>query len=690
VLEAPRDAARRVPAWAWLTGIVALSTAARYALGRHIVAPWIMVDELIYSDLAKSFADTGRFLIRGEETGAYGFVYPLLISPAWAIFDSMPTVYGAAKAINALVMSLAAVPAYFLARRVLSRPWALFGAALTVSVPPMLYTGMLMTENVFYPVFLLVALAMVVWLERPSAMRLTMLLAATLLAFLTRAQAIAFLPAFLTAPFFVSGRRALREFAPIYVLTAVGAIGLFVVQLGRGSSVLGILGAYEVAGRTTYTAGDVLLWLFRHWSELVLALGVVPFAALVLLALTARGLPRPERAFVAAAVTLSFWFVLVVATFASKQVLRVEERDMFYVTPLFLVALLLWVERGAPRPRSAALAAAGTAALLPALFPYSELIGLPAVSDTPTLLPLWSLGDSGIGIDNIWIVVALGSFAAALLFVLVPARYAIVLPVLVLAYFAVIQQPIEAKWRSVSVLNLFAGITAPNRNWIDRKVGHDADVAVIWSGNTDRYSIWENEFFNRSLRRFYYTSAPLSGDLPEQPLEIDRDTGLMRGRDGMVVRASYVLTDGSVALDGRVIQEDARKGMLLYRVNGRLRQLSRVEGLFPQDTWSGKRVTYTRLACRGGRLAVELQSDPALFAKPNTVVAQVGGRVVGRAVVGPLDKKVLTVPLEREGSTCTVRFTVERTAVPDEVTNGANSDPRPLGIHFNRFRFLRS
>ena len=38
----------------------------RYALGRGTVAPWIMVDELVYSELAKSFADAGRFLIRGE------------------------------------------------------------------------------------------------------------------------------------------------------------------------------------------------------------------------------------------------------------------------------------------------------------------------------------------------------------------------------------------------------------------------------------------------------------------------------------------------------------------------------------------------------------------------------------------------------------------------------------------------
>jgi hypothetical protein len=47
-----------------VAGIVVVSAAVRFWLGRRMVAPWIMVDELIYSELAKSFAEHGRFLIR--------------------------------------------------------------------------------------------------------------------------------------------------------------------------------------------------------------------------------------------------------------------------------------------------------------------------------------------------------------------------------------------------------------------------------------------------------------------------------------------------------------------------------------------------------------------------------------------------------------------------------------------------
>src|SRR5262245_40434163 len=145
---------RAVPVWVWLVGLVVVSTLIRYALSRRAVAPWIMIDELIYSELAKSFAATGHFMILDHASNVYEYVYPLLLSPAWAIFHAVPKAYDAAKAINAVVMSLAAVPAYFLARRVLGTWLSLAAAALAVSVPSMVYTATLMTENAFYPLFL--------------------------------------------------------------------------------------------------------------------------------------------------------------------------------------------------------------------------------------------------------------------------------------------------------------------------------------------------------------------------------------------------------------------------------------------------------------------------------------------------------------------------------------------------------
>ena len=80
------------------------------------------------------------------------------------------------------------------------------------------------------------------------------MLGATLLAYLTRAQAVAILPALAVAPFLVSGRRALREFRWFFAAGAGAVLLVVAVQLARGASVFGVFGAYEVAGTSSYTA----------------------------------------------------------------------------------------------------------------------------------------------------------------------------------------------------------------------------------------------------------------------------------------------------------------------------------------------------------------------------------------------------------------------------------------------------
>ena len=80
-------------------GILLLALIVRFVLARRIVTPWIMVDELIYSELAKSFSDGGDFLLRDLPSGFYALAYPAVISPAW-LAGPVDTSYGLAHAIN--------------------------------------------------------------------------------------------------------------------------------------------------------------------------------------------------------------------------------------------------------------------------------------------------------------------------------------------------------------------------------------------------------------------------------------------------------------------------------------------------------------------------------------------------------------------------------------------------------------
>ena len=69
-------AAGRVPAWTWLAVIVIASALFRFQLSRDSPGPWIFVDELIYSELAKSLAAGGDLHLRDVPAGGYGVVYP--------------------------------------------------------------------------------------------------------------------------------------------------------------------------------------------------------------------------------------------------------------------------------------------------------------------------------------------------------------------------------------------------------------------------------------------------------------------------------------------------------------------------------------------------------------------------------------------------------------------------------------
>src|SRR3989442_6395732 len=197
-------------------------------------------------------------------------------------------------------MSLTAIPVYFLARRVLAPVPSLFAALLAFAAPSLMYTGTLMTETVFYPIFACVALALVLALERPTIQRQLVLLALCLLAFLTRSQAIVLVPAVATAPLLLTwlDRRRLRmlaDFRVLYGALVAAVVGVLAVQLLRGHSPFDVLGSYSVTGHTTYRPDQVLKWVLFHVAELDLYLGIAPFAALLLLTLVGRSLDRPLR-----------------------------------------------------------------------------------------------------------------------------------------------------------------------------------------------------------------------------------------------------------------------------------------------------------------------------------------------------------------------------------------------------------
>jgi len=692
-----RPSLGRVPVWAWLAAIVGLSALFRSVLVRGIVAPFIIVDEILWSEVARGLADAGEPLVRDTPDPGLGIVYPLVIAPAYLAFDGLVDAYAAVKLVNSAVMSLAAIPAYFLARRVVGQWLALLAAVLAVAVPSLAYTGTVMTENVFYPLFLVVALVLVLVLERPTGLRVALLVGLVAVAFATRVQAAAFVPAILLAPFVLAAlegvglRDTVRRYRVLFgSVVALGALAL-VLRLATGNSPQDLLGAYEPVGEANYEVGEVLRYLVYHVAELVLYLLVVPVAATIVLVARARSLDGRLQAFLAATLALTLCILPVVAAFASVFSQRIEERNMFYVAPLYLVALLAWVERGAPRPRAIAVVAASACALAVLAIPFDRFLTTSAISDTLMLLPLWSLQDR---IGEEWIATAalvLG-LLLALAFLFVPRRFAVVLPLLVLGLWAVAFEQIwwgQHGFEQFSRGVLFQGIRAPHRDWIDRALPDGARAGFLWTGRTDRLTVNQNEFFNRGVGPVYYVDQPTPGNLPEARVTIDPRTGAVTLPDGSPVTDEYLLADATFEPTGRAIAFDLGWGIRLWRVNTPLESATRVDGLYPNETWSGEEVTYVRRRCEPGRLMVELSGDAALFFEPQTVVARANGKEVGRVRLPVGGQAAFAVPLAPPAGEdeCRVVFTVTPTAVPSEVTGGENSDDRVLGAHFNRFRY---
>src|SRR5262245_23895306 len=189
-----RRLVRDTPAGVWLASMVGVSFVLLVAQALAVVHPFAYVDELIYSTAAKRLAHGDSPAPPGAGYG-YGLVYILLLAPIYRVVAHVPDAYPIAKVVNAAAFSLAAVPAYLLARRVARPTLSLGVAALTLALPARLYASLEMTESVAFLLFLVSVLATVRCLEHPTVGRQVVVLVTIALAVETRRQNLVLLAA---------------------------------------------------------------------------------------------------------------------------------------------------------------------------------------------------------------------------------------------------------------------------------------------------------------------------------------------------------------------------------------------------------------------------------------------------------------------------------------------------------------
>ena len=137
-----------------LVALVGTSASVRFLLALFHPTPLLFADEYIYSTLAHELATTGRPTIRGEAAGFPALLQPILTAPFWLLGDA-GIALRSTQALNAVAMSLAAVPVYLLGRKLGLHTWfTLAAAALTLLVPDLFYVPFVLGEPIAYPLVL--------------------------------------------------------------------------------------------------------------------------------------------------------------------------------------------------------------------------------------------------------------------------------------------------------------------------------------------------------------------------------------------------------------------------------------------------------------------------------------------------------------------------------------------------------
>ena len=568
--EPQRTAARALAVPAVVLGaLIVVSTLIRAWVGLRGPTPWINADEVVYSELGRSLYGSGHFEILGQPTRFYSFVYPALVGGPLS-FSDLELGYRLLKVVQALVMSLTCVPVYLWSRALMPRRWALAAAALTLTLPGLAYSGLVMTEVAFLPLGVLAAWAMARALAEPSRRRQLLAAAAIVLAAATRLQAIVLLPVFALAivlygTFSGGLLRAVRAQLVSFGVLGGVAVAWSAAQLARGGPATNVLGAYRAAGETSYGLASIARFATYHAADVLLLTAVLPVCATaVVVARAARGGERSPHvnAFAAVVVAHTAVFVLEVGTFASRQVGRLAERDLLVLAPLFLIGFALWLSRDAPVAWAEALPIGGAAVALLAYLPVQQLVTRGAIPDAFTLAPLYQLGAHVPRVNLDLFVLNIGVPLLAL-FAFPPRRRLWIAAACVGALLAGTSVSASVAVEHESRF-LQPQLLGPSSRWIDDNAR--GDVTYLYAGESRWNAVYENVFWNHRIDRVDdIGSFVVPGPVPQTPVG-PRQDALVVGKLGVPEHARYVVASTSLMPFGTKIADAGSADLALWRI----------------------------------------------------------------------------------------------------------------------------
>lgn len=558
-------------------------------------SPWLFSDELEYTQLSRSIAETGEAARRGEPAG-FGSLYTYLLAPVWLI-DDVEAAYAAAKYLGAFVMAAALFPAYGLARLVAPRGLATLAAVGTATVPVLAYSRLIYPDVLAYPyaalTFFLLAKALATW--RPAW--LAGAAVAVAVAPFVRTQFVIF-PAVAAGAVLVAlwlGERARRWRRDWGVVRwALAAAGLALIVHIAHEQAIRRSELYYVATTLPDRMRD-----FEIWAAGAFVIGIGLFPAL--LALTALWRPRDlgepaYRALVSLLVPSIVGFGLyttVKAVHLSTVFANVvAERNLVFLSPLVFAATALFLHRPAANPVVLVAAAALLAFLVvdaPLQLVYYPYFDAPGLAVLATFNRELRLDDPTIERMLVWIVVGSMLVAAAAAF----ARRA-----RIVAQGAAVALAVACiGWNLTGEFSFGNGINGlANRlrssvpeppSWVDNVTKGDETI-YVGQGITNGNPIQLTEFWNRSVQHVASLDGTAPGPGPAPVL-------VPRTRDGRVANdpgVEYLVTNTpGVEPVGELVYPTG--DWRVYRINGPIRLRSSITGVYA-DGWTGPSASYNR------------------------------------------------------------------------------------------------
>lgn len=622
---------------------------------RSLDAPWIAPDEFIYSLIGRSSWSTGGVSVFGGNAPFYG-LYPHLIGVPLALLGPS-TGLAVMQVTQVIVASSAIVVVYAWARQVTSTGWALAAAGMTSALPGLAYTGLLMTESLF---FVLVSIAL--WtlaraLVEPTIRRQGVMLAVVLLASTVRLQAVVLVPTIVLSVGVLAlcarDGGVVRRFVPTLVLLGLAAaIGLVVRFAGWGSP----LGAYDAVARSDYDLGTALTWIGWHAADVSLLVGTVPlFAVLVLFVQSIRGREKdPDvRALVAVAISYGVVSVVLVGVVASAYIGHLAERDLISVVPPLFVAFVVWLGRGLPRPQPTALFVALLLAIPMVLLPVPDLVSS-ATPDTLMLVPFLKIeaATSSSALEWVWLMVVCGLVVLA---AVVPRRGAPVVAAVVVSILATTSVIGQRELQNRTHADRAEVFGASEPSWIDRNAS--GQVTYLYANDPFWTGVWQEAFWNEKVVSIVAISGERSyGPIPGSTDADLLEDGTLLARGRRLRGGQPVVSPANIDIAGRRLassrQGPNQGGLVLWQATDPLRVTLRVTRL-PKGGVTRVPFTVEVFACDGGTLSVHLSS------RHNTTMAITvdgGDRSTYDVSKAKIVAAAVSLPRQNDRRLCLIRF----------------------------------